>query len=278
MGSRSHGRLAATATVLAALLATTLAAADDGGAEPATTRPPLPIVSVGVDLDVAGRRFDYTDALTSNLRPYQVFPAMLLGLRGELSPFARTRGFARGLGVSFAYARAVGLSSAPRDGSTIATQWSRLALDLHARFWPSREDGPMLGFVGGFGWTLFRIDAPSPLADELPNVSYRYLRAGLEARIPAGRAAALASLGYRGVLAGGPAYDRFTAHTLGGVDVALGVALPLPRGFEAQLEAAYERYYASFAPEPGDRYVAGGALDEQLALRLGLSFGYGGRP
>ena len=74
----------------------------------------------------------------------------------------------------------------------------------------------------------------------------------------------MASLGYRGVLSGGATHDRFRAHTLAGVDASLGVALPLGRGFEAELAATYTRYFATFSPEPGDAYIAGGHDDDAL--------------
>lgn len=267
------GRRVASAAALATALSAAIGAAE-ACPRCATASEPGRIVELGVGVELAGRRFAYTDALTGNLRPYDLFPAALVGVKGELFPFARTQGLARGLGLSFDYASAVGLSSALGD-ERITTHWNRLGLDVHARFWPSGTPGPRVGLTGGFGWTRFDFDAARPLAESLPSVSYRYLRAGLEARLPAGPVSAIASLGYRGVLSGGATYDRFRAHSLAGVDASLGFALPLGRGFEAQLAATYTRYFATFSPEPGDAYIAGGALDELLGLGLTVTYGDG---
>jgi hypothetical protein len=268
------GRWFASAAIATALCMPIATARAEAFPRSAPGSEPARIVELGVGVELAGRRFAYTDALTGNLRPYDLFPAALVGVTGELFPFARTHGLARGLGLSFDYASALGLSSVLGD-ERITTRWNRLGLDVHARFWPNGTPGPRVGAALGFGWTRFDFDAARPLSESLPAVSYRYLRAGLETRLPAGPVSAMASLGYRGVLSGGATYDRFRAHTLAGVDASLGVALPLGRGFEAELAATYTRYFATFSPEPGDAYIAGGAIDELLGLRLSVTYGDG---
>ena len=59
---------------------------------------------------------------------------------------------------------------------------------------------------------------------------------------------------------------------MGGVDARVGLAVPLPLGFEARLIASYARYFYAFSPVPGDRYVAGGALDQLATGHLGLAY------
>jgi len=42
----------------------------------------------------------------------------------------------------------------------------------------------------------------------------------------------------------------------------------------AVLTGRYTRYFATFHPEVGDPYVAGGALDEQLQVSLGVRYAH----
>ena len=50
--------------------------------------------------------------------------------------------------------------------------------------------------------------------------------------------------------------------------------MSLVRGWEARLVGDYERYFYSFKPEPGDEYVAGGALDQFYGGRLAVAYVY----
>ncbi|MEM9877262.1 MAG: BRCT domain-containing protein, partial [Myxococcota bacterium] len=83
------------------------------------------------------------------------------------------------------------------------------------------------------------------------------------------------------VFAANRIYERFegpdgTARDVSvlGLDAGLKVAFVLPVGLEARVGGAYVRYFSSFSPEPGDVFVAGGALDQYVVLRAALAYRY----
>ena len=98
------------------------------------------------------------------------------------------------------------------------------------------------------------------------------MRVGLDARLTVWRLAFLVGAGYLGVLDAGEVYDRFSAASVGGIDTELTLAVILGSGFETRLGAHYERYFSTFEPEVGDAYVAGGALDQVVGVRLGAAY------
>ena len=53
-----------------------------------------------------------------------------------------------------------------------------------------------------------------------------------------------------------------------------GVERNLPQSGEFRGGFEYTRLWSSFAPEVTDSYVAGGALDQYVALRLGAAYVY----
>jgi uncharacterized protein YbjQ (UPF0145 family) len=234
------------------------------------------LVVASVAFEVGGRRFAYSDPITSNTRDYDVFGAPMPSAALELYPAAGTSiPFLRDLGLTGSFSRAVGISSATKTGTKLDTTWMRIGGGLRARFRPGSNDGPVIGLSGGINFTTFNVEAPGTnLADSAPDVTYASLRGGLDARIPFWRMALLLDAGYDGPLSAGKLYDRFTGSTVGGVDFGAGLAILIAGGFEARLTGHYTRYFYSFDPVPGDPYVAGGALDELLGLGIGVAYAY----
>jgi hypothetical protein len=262
-----------------ALSAAALAPAEARAAEPGAERAPhdvgtTPFV-VGLGLDLGGRRFTYSDPISTNLRPYDVIGAPMPSLWGEVYPFARTHvPVLRDLGFTLAYARAVGLDSATEKGAPVGTSWDRFGAGLRVRLRTGGPAAPVVALAGGFGAIRFLFDAPPSLARQLPNVHYRFLRVGVDGRIPFWRLALLADASYLGSVVSGEIHDRFRDPSVGGVELGAGLAVRLAAGFEARLGARYTRWFYAFGPEPGDRYIAGGALDELLALHVGAAYAY----
>ena len=233
------------------------------------------LFKLGLALDLGGRWFSYHDGLTGNLRPYSVFPAPMLALSGEVYPAATTGiRVLKDLGVRARFGHAFGLKSATKDGSPIETQWNRFAVDLHGRLRTGEGYAPVLGAGLGFEWIAFWFNDAGAIANEVPGVSYKNLRLGVDARFPLGRVGIGLDLAYLAPLTTGAVYERFKDPSVKGVDLGLKVSVGIAAGFQAELGLDYTRYFASFAPVPGDAYVAGGALDQLLALRLGAAYVY----
>ena len=58
----------------------------------------------------------------------------------------------------------------------------------------------------------------------------------------------------------------------GGFDASIGAAVPLGIGFELRATFDYQHYFFAMNPNPGDRYILGGALDQYIGGTLSLAF------
>jgi hypothetical protein len=63
--------------------------------------------------------------------------------------------------------------------------------------------------------------------------------------------------------------DRFSRASVQGVGGRIGVAARALSWLEGRLEFKYDHMFYKLSPEPGDAYVAGGALDQRLAITVG---------
>ena len=231
------------------------------------------LFSVEVGVEVAGRKFEFSDGLSSNLRSYEVFGAPVVFAAAEVYPAAFTTvPVLRDLGLTVSYARAVGLQSATADGTPVGTVYQRLSAGLRVRIPFSRPKGPVLGLSGQYYWQTFHVDEPAELVGQVPNVDYQAIRAGVDARFPLGRAAILAGFDWIEPLSAGPVYDRFTGVGVHGLGAKLGLVVGIASGFELRFAAEYNRFFSDFDPVLGDAYVAGGALDQYLGLRLSAAY------
>jgi hypothetical protein len=104
-------------------------------------------------------------------------------------------------------------------------------------------------------------------------VDYRLWLFELGARLPLGSLALLAAADYLDVTSTGEigSAARFPRLSVGGVEGKLGMALSLFSPWEARIIFDYRRYFYSFNPQPGDPYIAGGALDEYFTVTAGLA-------
>jgi hypothetical protein len=75
-------------------------------------------------------------------------------------------------------------------------------------------------------------------------------------------------------LSSGYVAGHFPHATVGGMDVGAGVRVSLPRNFALSLSGQYQRYFYDLRPQPGDPYIAGGALDEFAVGELALAYVY----
>jgi hypothetical protein len=286
---------------------------DDGGGggefEPNT--PGAELFSIAVGVEFAGRFFDYSqnDFNSRNTRPYSVCcaPGILVG--AEVYPAATTGiPVLRDVGLTFSYMHAFGVSSQTEANAedpnaqifSFDTFWNRLTAGLRVRF--RMVDDPkrpwIIAVSGNFGFQNFEFEAvddpSSAILDEIGTVNYLTVRPAIDARLPVVEWLALMpSFGFivplssgdecdpvSGTVAGTPDpcnghfYNRFRDASAYGIDLGLAFAFVLPLGFEARGGVEYARYFSSFDPVPGDAYVAGGALDQFLSLRLGAAYLY----
>ena len=138
----------------------------------------------------------------------------------------------------------------------------------------------MIGLSLGYGRHEVQFEpndaAAEAIAGEVASVHYQYLRLGADLRADLGAVALVGGLGYRANVGAGEVYDRFTPTnrgtqgdaSIGAIDLSGGLGVEIMSGVEGRFVAEYARYFYSFEPVPGDQYIAGGALDQFLSLRL----------
>ena len=252
-----------------------------GGVEPGDASPHTPgemttaIFVVGLSFQMAGRFFTYSDGLTRNLRPYNVFGAPMGVANLEFYPAGLGDvPVAKDIGLTASYAMAFGLNSATTTGQPIDTSLMRLNAGLRGRVRFGDAPSPTLGINAGFSLLNFKFSAPEALADEVPSVSYKLLRFGLDMRIPAGPVAIEFGGDFLLPLSSGEVYDRFTDPSVLGVEGRIGLGIPLAAGFELRLAGEYSRFFLDFNPVVGNTHVAGGALDQLVWMRLGAAYVY----
>jgi hypothetical protein len=259
------------------------------------------IFAIGLGFELGGRSFKYSDPVTQNLRPYSVFGVPTLVIDGEVYPAAGTKmTFVRDLGIVAMYGHGLGLSSQTEEEPPrkFGTSYNKFAAGLRYRIRFADENAAVIGISARFGFVNYTFEpkgddatqqaASDAIKGEVASSSYTYLRPALDARIPIGPVALLPTFGYLAVLSAGDAgrdvYDRFTEEqegngvgadaSVGGVDFGLGFGIRLMDGLEARLVGEYARFFYSFTPQVGDTYVAGGALDQIYAVRLGAVYAY----
>jgi hypothetical protein len=241
-------------------------------AEGATTGQTHPLLVVALGGEGTQRRLRYSDPFTTNLRPYDVTGAPSVAASLELYPLARTHvPILRRFGLIGAFATSVALESGLPGGKTLPTTFQRWRVGLRGSA-PLGKGTSAVGIEATRGSWSFRFDGDGDGATALPDVAYSVTRLGLDLRLDVGAVALLLGAGYGLVDGAGPMSDRFPRLKAGAVDGRLGLAIPLMPRLEARVWGEYTRYFLTMNPEPGDRFVAGGALDQFATVHLDAAY------
>jgi len=203
-----------------------------------------------------------------------VAPLATFGL--EAYPLAATDLLVvRDLGFRARVSRGFAMASSTTNGVPLQDSWTRFAGELRQRVLLPALHGLELGVAVGVDASYFDLQTKTDVGSLVPAARMLSLRFGLDGRMAVTRRfSVLAGAGYLATLTRGQIYDRFRRPQVAGFDGELGAAIALVPGVEARLDGRYTRYFASFAPEVGDPAVAGGALDEQFQLGLGVRFAH----
>jgi len=247
-----------------------------GRKEAARIRAGRILVAVSASVDVGRRHFAYSDPVGNGYAPYRLPAAPMVSLGMEAYPAAASGvPVLCDLGLRGRVSRGFAFDSNTPQGVTLETSWTRFGGELRERLlWP----GPHafeLGISAGADASYFGMTAKGTVPALLPAARTVAWRWGLDARV---RVASRLSLALGGAYllptSKGDIYEHFRKPKLAGVDGDAGVAVSILPGFEARLSARYTRYFAKFSPQLGDRYVAGGALDEQMQFGLGVRYAH----
>jgi hypothetical protein len=212
------------------------------------------------------RRLRYNDDFDDRLRPSDLV-ANAVGLSAAYRPLKNFQPFS----VVGRGELAVGVNgSRTSDGTAYATsssEWGLGAgLDVGIR-------SARIGIVVTYGEQRFSVD-DDPAMELLPDVTYRFARAGASFAMPlARRFSLLVTGGYRHLLGMGGMTDAtwFPRATGAGIDVAAGVALHVTSWLDLHARLDTRRYFFAMNPEVGDPWIAGGATDDYIGGAIGLA-------
>jgi hypothetical protein len=178
------------------------------------------------------------------------------------------------LAMTADYRRAVGISSRRSDGTVHPTNFEELSIGLEYR-WVVTDGGFTITPRVAYMRSLFELE---PAADgsrdtEFPNTSYEGPRFGAQFEVPLFSIVSLLAEGeFLRVLTPGEIISQsfLRAGTANAVLGQAGLRLDLSTSFALDVEGTVEHYFFAFDPQPGDRFIAGGALDDLIGFRVGL--------
>lgn len=216
------------------------------------------------------RNYRYSDDLFGALRAYKMGVTPAVAVTARWYPAAHFEGgVVAHVGITASYEQAF-LIESKAGGEAYDTRSREWQLGLHGRV---PLDALELGVDVGLGEHTFEVD-DDPNLPLVPDVSYRFVRGGVEARYRTGKLLVGGSFGYRhvtdaGAIATAAWFPRLEVAGLDAGAFAGHAVLPTLHVLGGVL---YRRYWYSLNPEPGDPRVAGGALDSFISGWVGVGF------
>lgn len=267
---------AATATTVGDSVASTDDAQTLGRREAARIAARRIEVAVLVAGGIASRHFTYRDAVGRRLAPYRLPVAPMASFGVEAYPAASSDvPVLRDLGLRGDFSRGFGFDSNTPQGVTLQTSWTRFGGELRERTLLAGPHAFELGVFAGLDASYFTITSRRPVPALFPTARTVAVRLGFDAQLLiAWRLSLMLGGAYLIPTTAGEVYDHFRKPKLAGVDADFGAAIDVAPGFQARLTGRYTRYFAAFKPALGDRFVAGGALDQQMQFGLGARYAH----
>ncbi|MCA9669579.1 MAG: hypothetical protein KC503_28485 [Myxococcales bacterium] len=235
-------------------------------------------LELGAGAEFFSRNLRYNDDLFGAMRPYELPLSPAVAAHVDWYPAAHfKRGFISHIGISAAFRYAIGISSDTSTGAAFPTSSFMVRAGLIARI-----PGPryLVYLTAGWGMESFSIDdGDGESKPEIPSVSYQFVRLGGGGRIRVWRRLwLLGSLAYLLVVSQGEIASEtyFPRAKAGGFEGKIELAYGIWRGLMVRGGFSLRRYFLSMNPEPGDRNVAGGAIDQFINFNVGLVYRFGG--
>ncbi len=242
---------------------------------PPTPAPPAPVRPVAFEaslgLRLTHRALRWRDDLFGEQRDYTLPVGPYVALDLQWFPAAHaTAAWPAHLGVYASGGVAFGLDSTDARGRSLDTR----AYDLRGGLLGRVPLGAHALTVGvGYerrAFAVTRADPDDAFDPGVPGVTYESLTVDVDARFRASRRLAL-SIGATGALPlrfGDLAERLFPNASGASVELRGGAAWAVGGAVELRAVASYRRYFLAMNPSPGDRWIAGGLLDEFASLTL----------
>jgi hypothetical protein len=245
-------------------------------AAPAETGEKPKALHIGIGAHIIDRRFFYEDDLFGALSRYRQPLAPHLGAELEFYPGAFvSSGPLSWVGLTASIDFLAFVTAVAADGTRYPTSSLRLRLNLAGRI--PIADRLELGITFGYALTTYGITGDAATRPNVPDVAYSALRPAASVGLKiVGPLWIKVGGGYHILLNTGQlgSAEYFPRVTGGGFDASAGVMVRLFRFVEIRAAYEYQRYWFSMNPEPGDPYVAGGALDDSRGFSVNAAFTY----
>jgi hypothetical protein len=245
--------------------------ADVDSDEPAAGRagPGPRLLEVAVDARMFSRSFSYAQNLTG-LPEYEISGAVATVMEVALHPLASLGSALAPVGLLASLEYGLGV------GSRVSESEERRSSDVHGYGVGLEYRLQQAGFelAPQLGYALRAFTTGEPGAQS-PDVSYRLLSGGLAARAPlTARLGAMVRGSYLHVLDAGPltAEQRFSRATVQGMELEGGLAFGVLRELEIRASVGLRRFGYDMNAQPGDSWVAGGAVDRTIWGAIGLVY------
>jgi hypothetical protein len=216
------------------------------------------------------RSLSYQDPITSTLGDYRLNGAPVADLYFELHP-ARfvSDSWPSWLGVEARAQVALASPTLTQSGNQFKSRYDAVQVGMRARI-PLGEHH--LSVFSGYGLSRFAISASEPgITSPTPSVDYRSIRSGLGAELALSQALRVGlDAAWLNFLSVGEISRWFPRATAAGLELALSGTYHMTSDVYTRLAAVYSRAFFDFHAQPGDKYIAGGALDQSIALALGV--------
>lgn len=215
------------------------------------------------------RSLAFNQPITSSLGDYQLSGAPMADLNVSFHParFA-TDNWLSWFGLDAGASIALTTPTVDRNGTSFKSRYDAFHVGLRARIPVGQH---YVSAFSGYAMSRFSINAPSnDVRTPSPSVDYRTLRSGLGTEIVLTDALALGlDAAWLNFLSVGDIGKWFPRATAAGFETALYGTYAMTDDIFMRLAASYQRTFFDFNSRPGDKNVAGGAVDQYLALSLG---------
>lgn len=247
--------------------------------------PAVPTAPSGFEVAVGprflSRRFTYASDVRNGLSDFQtvtIAPAVAV----EATWFPGHRPGDPGyVGLALGYEHGLSLESTTADGRTYQSPNQHLAASGLLRL-PSKWLTGRAALGGGWQRFAFAPVGGTPVDAEppLPDVSYLFVRGGLDLRLATPTPLALyGGMGYRHVLRAGDIASSawFPRDEVRGVDLTIGVAYRFLPRWELRGQMDVRRYAHDMHARATDAHVAGGAVDVYVSWFAAVVLLFGGQ-
>jgi hypothetical protein len=216
------------------------------------------------------RSLSYSDPITSSLGDYRLNAAPVGDFYFAFFPgrFA-SDGPASWFGLE---ARAqIGLSSPTLSsgGNEFKSRYDSVQAGLRARIPVGQHH---ISAFSGYSLSRFAVRSDNDaITPPTPSVDYRSIRSGIGTELALSEALRVGlDAAYLNYLSVGDISRWFPRATAGGIELTVAGTYRVTGDIYMRMAAVYSRAFFDFHAQPGDQYIAGGALDQSLALALGV--------